>query len=55
MGPWILAQERMVMAKQTKTDYRSARTGRFITEKTAEAKPNESVKEKNPIGKKPKG
>lgn len=42
------------MAKPTKTDYRSAKSGRFITEKKAEAKPNESIKEKNPIGKKPK-
>lgn len=41
------------MAKKTKTDYRSARTGRFITEQKAKAKPNESVKERNPIGKKP--
>lgn len=42
------------MAKATKTDYRSAKSGQFITEKKAEAKPNESVKEKNPICKKPK-
>lgn len=42
------------MAKPTKTDYRSAKSGHFITKKQAEAKPNESIKEKNPIGKKPK-
>ena len=41
------------MKKPTKTDYRSAETGHFITKKQAEAKPSQSVKEKNPIGKQP--
>lgn len=34
---------------KTKTDYRSAETGKFVTERFAERHPKETVKERNPV------
>lgn len=40
--------------KQTTTDYRSAVTGRFVTESHAKRNPNTTVKERNPLPSTPK-